>query len=102
MRIIKCITDKIKEEIRDAEAYVDLAMKYKEEYPDVADLFYELSEEELGHMEKLHGAVTELINEYRDENGEPPQVMLELWDDQHREQIESTMMVKVKQGMYKA
>lgn len=99
--IIKCITDKIKEEIHDADSYIDLAIKWKEEDPDTADLFSELSAEELGHMERLHDAVTELIQKYREENGEPPKIMQMIYDDLHKKQIEDTMMVKVKQAMYK-
>lgn len=101
MKIIKCVVEKIKEEIHDAESYIDLAMSWKEEHPEAADLFYELSEEELGHMEKLHEIVTKLIEEYRAVNGEPPKGMLALYDYLHEQQIENTMRVKVKQGMYK-
>ena len=101
MRIIKCLTDKIKEEIHDADSYIDLAIKWKEDEPETAELFSELSEEEMGHMMKLHEAVTKLIDEYRAENGDPPKIMLELYDELHRKQIENTMVVKVKQAMYK-
>ena len=101
MRIIRCLTDKIKEEIHDAEDYIDLAIRWKEEEPETAELFSELSEEELGHMERLHGAVTEKIREYREEHGDPPQIMLELYDELHKKQIEDTMRVKVKQAMFK-
>lgn len=101
MRIIKCVTEKIREEIHDADSYIDLAIKWKEEEPRTADLFAELAEEEMGHMEKLHEAVTELIREYREENGDPPKIMMELYDDLHKKQIEETMRVKIKQAMYR-
>ena len=101
MRIIKCLTDRIKDEIRDAEEYIDLAIKWKDEDPDTADVFAELSEEEIGHMEKLHEAVTKKIEEYREEHGDPPAIMVELYDELHKKQIENTMRVKVKQAMYK-
>ena len=101
MRIIKCVTDKIREEIHDADSYIDLAIKWKDEEPDTAELFYELSGEELGHMQRLHEKVTELIRRSREQNGEPPKIMLELYDELHKKQIEDTMMVKVKQAMYK-
>ena len=51
MKLIQCLSELIEEEISDAEKYVDLASKWKEDYPDTADLFYELSVEEMGHME---------------------------------------------------
>ena len=102
MKIIRCISEKIKEEINDADAYINLAMEWKEEEPDAAELFYELSTEELGHMEKLHELVTTIIEDYRKENGEPPAGMMALYEYLHDQQKENTMRVKVKQGMYKA
>lgn len=102
MKIIKCLSEKIEEELHDAESYVDLAMKWKSDEPDTADLFYELSLEEMGHMEKLHGEVTELIEEYRKEHGEPPKEMMVLYDYLHEKHIGTATQIKVKQGMYKA
>ena len=102
MKIIKCLSEKIEEEIADANSYIDLAMKYKNDMPDTADLFYELSTEEMGHMEKLHQEVVELIEEYRKENGEPPKEMLTLYEYLHERHIGDATQVRIKQGMYKA
>ena len=101
MKIIKCIADKISEEISDADAYIDLATEWKAEHPDAADVFYELSTEEVKHVDMLHEVVTKLINEYRAAHGEPPTPMLAVYDYLHGKQIENAMRVKVKQGMYK-
>ena len=86
----------------DASAYIDLAMKWKAEEPDTADLFYELSLEEMGHMEKLHNEVVELIEEYRKQHGEPPKEMMILYEYLHEMHIKTATQIKVKQGMYKA
>ena len=102
MKIIKCIAEKIEEELHDADAYIDLAMRWKTEEPDTADLFYELSLEEMGHMEKLHEEVAELIEEYRKEHGEPPKEMMVLYDYLHEKHIAEATHIKVKQGIYKA
>lgn len=102
MKIIKCISEKIDDELKDAEAYIDLAMKWKTEEPDTADLFYTLSTEEMGHMEKLHEEVTELIDEYRKEHGEPPKDMMVLYDYLHEKHIGKATEIRVKQGMFKA
>lgn len=102
MKIIKCLSEKIEEELHDADAYIDLAMKWKQEEPDTADLFYELSVEEMGHMEKLHHEVTELIEEYRKEHGEPPKDMMVLYEYLHEKHIAEATHIKVKQGIYKA
>ena len=102
MKIIKCLSELIEGEIRDADKYIDLAMRWKHEEPDTADLFYELSVEEIGHMEKLHEEVAELIEEYRKEHGEPPKEMLTLYEYLHERHIADATQVRIKQGMFKA
>ena len=102
MKIIKCLSQLIEEEMEDSNKYIDLAVKWKQEEPDTADLFYELSVEEMGHMDKLHQEVTELIEEYRKQNGEPPKDMMILYEYLHEMHIKTATQIKVKQGMYKA
>ena len=102
MKIIKCLSELIEEELSDAEKYIDLAMKWRTDEPDTADLFYELSTEEMGHMDKLHQEVTELIDEYRKQNGEPPKEMMVLYEYLHEKHIGKATEVRIKQGMYKA
>ena len=102
MKIIKCLAEQIEDELHDAEKYIDLAMKWKQDEPDTADLFYELSTEEMGHMQKLHDEVAELIEEYRKEHGEPPKEMMVLYEYLHEKHISTAMEIKVKQGIYKS
>jgi len=102
MKIIKCLSELIEDELADADKYIDLAMRWKNEEPDTADLFYELSTEEMGHMEKLHQEVAELIEDYRKEHGEPPKEMMVLYEYLHEKHIGTATQIKIKQGMYKA
>ena len=102
MTIIKCLAEKIEEELNDANAYIELAMKWKTDQPDTAEVFYELSLEEMGHVDKLHKEVTKLIENYRMEHGEPPKEMMVLWDYLHKRHIETATQIRVKQGMFKA
>ena len=102
MKIIKCLSELIEEELGDANKYIDLAAKWKQEEPDASELFYELSTEEMGHMEKLHQEVTKLIEEYRREHGEPPKEMMVLYDYLHEKHIGTATQIRIKQGMYKA
>ena len=101
MKIIKTISERIAEEINDADKYINLATEWKAEQPEAAQVFYELSTQEISHADMLHGVVTKLITEYRETHGEPPAGMLALYDYLHEQQIENAMRVKVKQGMYK-
>lgn len=102
MKLIKCLSELIEEELHDADKYIDLAMRWKQDEPDTADLFYELSTEEMGHVDKLHEEVSELIEEYRKEHGEPPKEMMVLYEYLHEKHIGTATQIKVKQGIYKA
>ena len=101
MKIIKCIAEKIEEELHDADAYIEMAMRWKDEQPEAANVFYELSTEEMGHVDKLHEEVTRLISDYRQETGEPPKEMQTLWNYLHEKHIAEAMRIKVKQGIFK-
>ena len=102
MKIIKCLAEKIEEELHDANAYIDLAMTWKDEQPDSAKVFYELSTEEMGHVDKLHAEVARLISEHRQQTGEPPKEMLTLYNYLHEKHVAEAMSIKVKQGMFRA
>lgn len=101
MKIIKCLSEKIEDEMKDADEYVQLAMTWKEEQPEAAEVFYQLSTEEMGHADRLHEVVTKLISKYREENEDPPKGMLALYDYLHQKQIATALNIKVKQGLYK-
>ena len=101
MKIIKCLSEKIEDEIHDASEYVELALKWKDEDPDTAELFYDLSTEEIGHMNRLHERVQELIEEHKEQHGEPPKDMMTLYDYLHEKHKARATEIKVKQGMYK-
>ena len=102
MKLIKCLSEKIEAEIEDADEYIESAMRWKQEEPDTADLFYELSLEEMNHMERLHQEVVEIIEEYRKEHGDPPKEMMFVYNYLHERHIAEASKVKSKQGMFKA
>ena len=95
-----CLSDKIEEELHDADAYIEAAMKWKDEDEDVSNLFAELSAEEMGHVEKLHAEVVDQIRVFKEESGEPPKGMMELYNHIHQKQEAEAMRIKVKQGMF--
>ena len=101
MKIIKILSNKITEETCDAKSYAKLALQYKEEYPELSRTFYNLSTQEMDHMNKLHVEVTEIIRKYREQNGEPPADMMAVYEYLHDEQIDKAAEVKTLQTMYK-
>lgn len=103
MKIIEKLSGMIEEEIRDAEKYVRCALEYKDdkEMRDVAEMFYRLATEEMGHMSMLHNQIVALIDTYRKANGDPPEHMMMLYDILHRKHIDDAATVKAMISMYK-
>ena len=100
MKLIKEISEYIEEEICDSEKYALMALELKESYPDVANIMYMLSLEEMKHMQLLHEQVTKVIAEYRKTKGDPPVEMQAVYDFLHKRNIDHAKEVKILQDMY--
>lgn len=90
----------IEEEIAGAEEYAKCALKYKADMPELASAFSRMSHDEIGHVNLLHKNVVKIIDDYRRENGEPPEAMLAVYNFLHERQIENMAKVKTIQNMY--
>ena len=101
MKIIKLLSEKIEDEVCDAKSYAKLAVEYKDEYPELSRDFYNLSLQEMDHMNVLHNEVTTIIKRYRETNGEPPADMMAVYEYLHKKQIDMSLEVKTLQSMYK-
>ena len=100
MKIIKCLSEYIEEEIEGAGEYAKKALKIKEEYPEVADMLWIMSNEEMKHVQNLHSAVAKLIQQYRAAEGEPPEGMMAIYDYMHERQINKAAAIRALQEMY--
>ena len=101
MKIIKILSEKIKEEIHDAKSYAKMAIEYKDEWPELSRTLYNLSTQEMEHMNLLHNEVAAIIKKYRETKGDPPVEMMAVYDYLHKEQIDQAAEVKTLQNMYK-
>lgn len=101
MKLVKKIVKQINEELEGAKAYIECAMKNKAEYPTIANMYYEMSLAEMTHVDKLHNAVTTLINEIKAKGTEIDPVMIAIYNYEHEKAVEEATEIKVMQEMYK-
>lgn len=102
MKLIKKLTEYIEEELESAEDYANCAVRYKEDNPMLAKMFYDLSVTELNsHVAALHDEVTRAINDYRNENGDVPENMKAVYDFIHEKHIEKSNKIRMIQMQYR-
>ena len=94
MQIIAKLVEMMQDEIEGAENYALCAIKYKSEYPKLAQRLNELAGVELQHLKILHGEVERLIEDYRSKDGEPPADMLAVYNFEHEKMIKEAAKVK--------
>ena len=66
------LKDNIREEIKDAEKYIRLALEHKADNPKRAAVYKTLAEAELEHMETLHDLFEREIREWKENTGHEP------------------------------
>ena len=93
--------EQINEELEDAEKYIKCAMNYKDEHPHLANIYYELSVAEMGHFEKLHSAVSTLINEEKNKGNEPTNEMMIIYNYEHGKYVKEATEIRIMQEMFR-
>ena len=101
MRIIKCLTQFIDEELGDAEKYAKKALELKEDYPELAESMFYLSGEELKHMTLLHNHAEKLISQLKDNPDPRTEGMKIAYELLHEQAIEKEKGVRILQGMFR-
>lgn len=101
MKIIKEIMEQMADEIEGAGEYIDYALKYKDTDKVLAEMYYNMSMQELKHHDELHNQVVRMITDYRKEHGEPPAPMQAVYDWEHEKAIAKAKEVRTAQAMYK-
>ena len=103
MKIIQTLSELIDEEIHDGKKYIKLALEHKDKDKALAEMFYNLSLEEMRHMNILHTAVVKQIDIIRAEKADNPMLpgMEILYDTLHQIAINKAKEVQILQGMYR-
>lgn len=100
MKIIKKISEQIEEELKDAKSYLQDAYKCKDEFPTLANTYYDLSVAEMGHVSMLHDEVVKIIDEYAESNP-IPEGMQAIYDYLHEQHIKKARKIKAMQDEFK-
>lgn len=101
MLIIKELSDKIQDELHDANKYINAAYEHMDDQPQVADAYFKLSQEEMSHVNFLHEQVIRIINEYKATHDAIPAGMQAFYDMLHEQQIKKANKIKQKQEQYR-
>ena len=102
MELIEWLLDKIDDELHDSKEYAKVALLIRDDRSKISRVLYENSLEEMEHMNRLHGIIVEIIEEYRKTEGEPSAEMLASYNRIHEKHIKKAAKVKSMQDMYKA
>lgn len=101
MKIIKELSEMIEEELDGAEEYARQAVSMKETHPSLAKTFYDISNDEMRHINLLHDEVKKIIETHRKEKGDPPAVMMAVYEYLHNRHIEKANRIKMYQAQFK-
>ena len=101
MRLLKGLIEHIREEAEDVHAYAEEAIRVREEDPPLATVYAELAREEMSHAERLHKVAVDLIERAHRAGKNPPEVMKEIWDYEHKIMIEEMAEAKAMLELHK-
>lgn len=101
MKIIKVIVEQIEDEVEGAEEYAKLATQYKTEDKALADMYFDIANQELMHVDKLHSQVVKYIQQYKTTGKEIPASMQAVWDWEHEKIVDNVTRIKLMLDMYK-
>lgn len=102
MKQIKELVMNIRGEMEGAEHYAKLAVQYKDEDRQLADMYSKLAGIELEHITTLHEQAVRIIKAYKAEGGETPAAMQAVWNWEHDLMTETVSRIKLLLSQYKS
>ena len=100
MKELKMFSEYIDEELNDAEKYAKNALEWKEKNRNAANMFADLASQELNHAHMLHQQAVRMIGERKERGTDVPEIMQQIWDFEHKKQIDHKARVKMMLSMY--
>lgn len=101
MKKIKEIVQKIRKELKSTEHYIQDALRIKNDSKFIAELYYQIANDNVSRILKLHDMVVKEIEDYKSTGKEPPKEMLAIWDWQHQEMIDEMAEIKAMIELFK-
>ena len=101
MKIIKQLSEMIEEELEGAQEYIECALKHKEDNPALAKVFYDISTQEMTHVDLVHGEVVKMITQHQKDHGDIPPAMMAVYEYMHERQIKWANKIKMYQMQFR-
>ena len=101
MERIKCIMRDIAEEREGAEHYAKKALQYKDSDHDLAEMYYNMSRQEMNHAENLYTQGHRLMCKIKEHDPEDYEKMLWAWEWEHDKTTEEMAEARMLQEMYR-
>lgn len=85
MKIIAELVEFLEDELDAVEEYAEMAVKIKPQYREIADTLMNMAVTEKPHLDMIHTYLVKLVEkQHKDNPGEVPQGMLDVWSWKHK------------------
>lgn len=101
MKEIKEIVEHIHKELDAGEELAKHATQYKDIDRTMSDCFFQLSENHLDNVKKLHAQATRLIKDQKERGVEIPTAMLTVWDWEHDKMVSNEAKIRALLSLYR-
>lgn len=101
MKILKDIIEKSYDTLEEIEWYAEKAHHLGTEYKPLADSYIKIAEMHITIYNMLHEKMVMLIEEEKRKGGQPPAVMMAIWEYEHEKLIKEFAEAKVLIDEYK-
>lgn len=101
MKILKEVIDHANSTLEEIEEYVKEAFVLRAEHKNLADSYVKIAEQHVNIFNTLHEKMIMLVEDEKSKNSNIPEVMKEMWKEEHNEVIEEFAKVKFMIEEYK-